>query len=229
VKHPNGEGMSYYDYWKMIKSNNSFKTFFNDTVGIKEHYSKEFNTLKTILENEKHLPVVLFKSFLKVIDMIMENNLDIGFIFRSFGNDALFVENQLKIYMNNKYNKNVSASKYVLNRIDFGTFSLKKLDDTSNHIGFDTSSLSIWFESLEDQFIFIKDDYEFWSKNNKVKESSKIIFESEKFIRFFDDNSCVHIHSESGSPVSNLFFRVDTYEAICDENYYINLIKQQCQ
>jgi hypothetical protein len=126
---------------------------------------------------------------------------------RTFGNDGIEIINSI----NHNYDY------YSFDRIDTNnTIIYDMKNKNTKSINLDKQKLKIFMDNVTSDLVLIHDDYYFWNRHDKQSHYGKSIFDTSNYKIFFDDNNCV--------TCEKLFYKVNTLQAMIDENYFINII-----
>ena len=177
----------------------------------------------------------LFTSFLKVLDLVLDDKNDVGIMLRTFGEDGENVMQLIMEYLKSKSSPTAACNEftsYEMKRKVGAKFEIKQKGDS--FVSYDLDGVKSWFDSLQHKFVFIKDDYQFWNSHSRQSRAGKIAF-TDNIIRFFDDNDCVCMYAVDPSSqeivydsTSKTFKKIKTFNAMCDENYFVkNLLHRK--
>jgi hypothetical protein len=169
---------------------------------------------------------ILFKSFENAIDYYY----DATFALRTFGNDGKLVEKELGeefMWFQSKRDNEKTCMERTDNKEIFTMESFNKF----------------LYESCD--IVLVKEDYEYWTKHGRTAEHGKLLYgimEEEEEIKadlleedideeeteivhiMFDDNYCVNVEGKNA-----YFFHINPYLAMCNDNYYLDLIAKCLQ
>lgn len=181
----------------------------------------------------------LFSSFLNLIDKLKTQEIKFHIILRTFGNDLDTVIAAVA---------QAFPDQQFLAKGNFFEGKLHLASDTSNFILEDLSEAYIFFKTHG--HIAIQDNWEEWNNQHENKEYAKRfpidLEDRETLSLFFDDNikekkdsvenivTPVNIKTGELLDISQLIeqkhiFRVNTFQAILDDNYFIDLINQSLE
>ena len=207
------KSISYYNYCKKY-FNSKYKSMvytFTDNNKIGHKFRKHYDKIVDDIANDN----IIFESFLKVLNKY--NNAKL--IFRTFGIDGPIIIDTLREKY--KYNKPFTFAEYIRTK-DEDILVL------SNDIVIKGIIEIGKFITNHKRHLCIKDDYNFWSiQNNKNKECGKPMILNKDHIQiFFDDNNCVTTHHQYGLIVDDKYFNhINTIQAMTDDDYFLNIIK----
>ena len=186
-----------------------------------ENAKKQITQAKNVL-NDLSYPI--FPSFLSLLQVLEEKKVDYSIIFRSFGNDApLVFESLLEHAWIDQLPRMFVMKQHVLTE---GENSWKTAAEMEK-------------ELTKERFSFVQDDYLYWNNHKRVGEYGKIfpISTPTLFSIFFDDHiakpnstqNVIQVLSDKNISFEKLFrekkaIPVDTFEAITNENYFIQHI-----
>ena len=203
--------ISYHHYLKQIGLKHLAHTFTDDgNIG-----SKFRNYYSAIVDHEKH--ELLFKSFLNVLTRYEDAKL----VLRTFGNDGSMVINDLNI--KHGYQKPFTHAKYIrANDQHILKISNNEVIGIQNICDFITQ---------HPNNLCIQDDYEYWhTSDNRNKIHGKPMIMKDSYVQlFFDDNDCVVSYDYDGCIMDDTFFtKVNTLQAMTNDDYYIRHIDKFC-
>lgn len=217
-EHPlieDAESITYYDYLKLVNIHQYKQISFLFTQenqpgqSLKDYHSQ-------MLENKNLL--CIFPSFIKV----MNNYSDAKIIFRTFGNDGNLILDQLK----NKYGYHKEFIKGQIQRTDCGP--ILQLETGEKYFGIGEINQLI---NLSKFNLMLKEDYKYWSLNNRNRLGGKVFIIDDNYHQlFFDDNDCVVCYDIKGNLIKDCehLIKINTISAQLDENYYVRHIENCC-
>lgn len=191
-----------------MKKNYKKKSFSFTEEGQPGHSLKHMiNMVASSLHN------LLFKSFMNVLDMYP----DALIVFRSFGKDIKEVLEYLKT--NDKF-KNALIGKVT--HVD-GNMQVVFNNGTVCNNPSDLNQFLV--ES--NVHLALQEDYRYWNDHKRAKEYGKMLYPDSKIKQlFFDDNDCVNIIQNSSTDKLDChYIKVNTLDALQNENYFTDIIK----
>ncbi len=202
--------ITYYNYVKLNYPNN-----YKEKAFIFTEAKEPGHNIRSYLERViKARETLLFPSFIEVLKKYK----DAKIILRTFGNDARIITDEL---MKLDYKK--SFVNGTIHHNSKGNVSLI-LDDKKEYEGL--LEIQNFIVSSKDNIV-IKEDYEYWNKNKKSKTHGKLLVIDTRVNRIaFDDNNCFSCVDLNCSIVqdANIFFKVNTIQAMLLSWYYTNII-----
>ncbi len=214
---------------KRTKTLKNFVNYLKDTDSI---FYPEANILfHQCLEKINSSNTIIFKSFYKLIDYLNEKKIPYSIIIRTFGNDIQKVTEEIE------KNTSISFSRDKYNIADNQLFMNGVL------IYNDMSSIYNFF--VKSDHLAIQDNWYKWNQNEEISRFGKkfpISFRDNNTISlFFDDhveedynsfhnvvapidvetNNLLDVHS---LVKKKLIFKVNTVDAILDDNYFIKKV-----
>lgn len=186
-------------------------------------YEKALNILN-------HSPSIIFPSFYRLLQTLDEADISYSIILRSFGEEVFDLVDEL-----NRLHKEAAYRK--------GHFKKGVLYFEDGQVC--EKPEEIYAQLVSSGNLAIRDDWKYWDAHGMAKDKGKPFYidtKNEEMISlFFDDNvrkshptinivSPVDVYTGRSMPVeplieAGLVIRVDTLEAIIDEEYFIHFIK----
>lgn len=185
-----------------------------------------FDRAKKALENKKTL---VFTSFYKFLEYLQKNNITYTLVFRTFGSDIGDVAAEFNELLGNQFLtdfQKFNQGKFCSNGIDQDFYTYVK--EANHHIA-------------------IQDDWNWWFKHGENYQYGKpfpIDFDDRSVCSlFFDDNATLnrdHPENNIVAPIDirkakefspeelvarKQLFPIDTLEALCNDNYFIELFQ----
>lgn len=193
---------SYYDYIKREHPDDYKKICYNviDEFRDENPYSyfvylpEDIESFQDISNRlEQIFKLGLFESFRNIIDMVSQSN-DLRLVFRTFGLDGQDVMKQLPfnfVCLKTKWEDNTCFFMNQNEKVDL-------------------------VDIVQNEHVFIQDDYSTWNKNKKDVKFGKFIPSSEGLEQIgFDDNLCMYSDDKNVKIV-----KVNTVSAALDPEYY---------
>jgi len=223
--------LSYYDY---VKSSYPDKELRKKMLlqfvssGLSPNAQEDFAHIRSKLTAQ---PTEVFSSFFQMIAYLNENNIKYNIVLRTFGSD---LEATIKVLSTEL-------------RVTFATarFQNGKLILSSGIILQDPQKIFHYMSATP--YLAIQDEYEPWHAAQEHWSAGKLFYLNDDEDRnnilplFFDDNIeaapaenniVCPIHRISGEKIypgayyNKQLFKVETYQAIINDGYFINLVKQ---
>lgn len=214
---------------------NEFVKFVQET-----HHPLENQVVESFYHLKKKLDGnFIFPSFLNLINKAKEQNIQFCIILRTFGSDLDIVASSItEAFPDEAF----TAKGY------FQEGKLYLTTETSEIVLNDMQEAYLYFKSH--RHIAIQDNWDEWNEHQESIEYAKRfpmdLDEKETLSLFFDDNILVDGDTDSNivAPINiktyefysipqlidqKILFRVDTFEAIMDDNYFIDLINQSLE
>lgn len=199
------DSITYYDFLKKSGIKNYKKISYTFTEEGQPGYRFQWMVAIIIESIQKFI----FNSFIKVA----EKYPDAIIVLRTFGGDIQDVLNSVVLVENDKFKKALTGE-IIRNNDNI----ILKCDHETTYHGLGEIN-QLYFDT--DVHLAIQEDYHFWNGHQRDKNYGKIIKSDEKLIQiFFDDNDCVSIIGDENCH----FFKINTLDALMNEDYFINLI-----
>jgi len=203
-----------------------------DQHPLEQEVVASYSILKQKLQNS-----LLFPSFLHLISWLKQEEIPYRLVLRTFGEDKELVTSAiLQAFPEDSF--------YAAGKFENGTLILKAGKKT---LQFQTGEEIYQFFKNAPGHLAIQDDWKIWKDNQQLREFGKKFFidgeDREALSLFFDDNvnespSALYnvvdpVDIKSQKPLDTFeliqqkkLFRVNPYQAIMDEQYFIDLIEQ---
>lgn len=220
---------------------NHFVSYVPDEVYSK--VMKDYEHIQKCLEGK-----LVFRSVIKLIKYLRAEEIDFHIVLRSFGPDGNIVGAHIERELPNEKFNMTAKLKYP--NVELNRNIKDDKPEFINTLSASTSTLYNYLKAPDYTHATCIDDHAFWSSNNEKAETGKPIpvnFDDAEIIVVAGDdnietdpNSKTNImfffDAKSGNPIpmKTLLDRkwaiaVDPYDAMTDENYYLNAVYQAFQ
>lgn len=201
------EYKGYYSYYEYIKNK-----YPKDYKSICSKCTEEYQDLEHLRDKywkiREQIQCVLFPSFLKFLDRVDK------VILRTFGSDGNLVIQEIQKY-SSKFNN------FIVGKM--GHNGNEEYLEIEGKIIKDIENITEYLYNTENS-VLIQEDYRYWNSHKRRKEAGKLLYPSNFDQLFFDDNECVDIIKNDDSKSITKYIRVNTAQAILDDDYYINFL-----